>query len=206
MNALTLACLLSTATSMKLMVDLSHETDTHHANGTEKYVDPCPSSCGPDICADLRSPCDDFLVADDAFDFNAADMDWDAYTAAWVPYNDCWANNPNANPFDACYTTGEYGACLKAEKPAMMACFESAYGPMPTGDDMSAPPTDDTSAPTTDDMPAPPTDDMPAPPMDDMPAPDTLPPTVDPCEGSDDVDACHGAAMDALIGNTNMPN
>ena len=214
MNAFTLACLLGTATSLKIMVDLSEETETHHANGTEKWVDPCPSSCGPDICASLTSPCDEFNVNEADWDLDSADMDWEAYEAAWKPYNDCWTNNPDASPWDACYTTGEYGLCLKGEEETMKACLKEAYGPMPTGDwvnpdpalaDDMLPP--DNTAPPADDMPAPdmgaPADDMPAPdmgaPANDMPAPDMGAPTEDPCATSDDPDACYGAAMDDLM-------
>ena len=92
MNAFTLACLIGTVASIRVLVDLSDEgaggnstnsTDTNQ----DEYVNPCPSACGVDPCAVLQSPCDD--IQDD-----------DAYEA-------CWDTNPNANPWEACYAEGE---------------------------------------------------------------------------------------------------
>ena len=123
MNTLTLACLLGTAYSMRIMVDLSHEgssgngtNGTAHNTTEEAWVDPCPSSCGPDPCMDLVSPCDEFAPQ---WDENDPDAEQD-----WTLYDNCWETNENANPWDACYTEGEYGQCVVGEADARQRCYD----------------------------------------------------------------------------------
>ena len=113
MNALTLACLLGTAASMRVMVDLSGDGQAHNStnatNTTEEaWENPCPSSCGPDPCMDLVSPCDEFFP----------DMMLPEDEQDWEAFNSCWDTNPNANPWDACYKESGYGQCLDDEAAA----------------------------------------------------------------------------------------
>jgi hypothetical protein len=89
----------------------------------------------------------------------------------WEAYDDCWENNPDADPWAACYSEGEYGTCVEAEKEALEACYDEAYGPIDGGDDSSHPPTDY--------MPASPTDD--------------------PCADADDQDACIAEQADNIM-------
>jgi hypothetical protein len=112
MNALTLACLLGTVSSMKMMVDLSDEgsggNGTAHNTTEEAWTDPCPSGCGPDPCMDLVSPCDEL-----APEWNENDPDAEQ---DWTAYENCWETNEDADPWTACYATNsEYDTCMEAE-------------------------------------------------------------------------------------------
>ena len=93
MNALTLACLLGTAASMRVMVDLSAEGQARNSSNAtntteEAWEDPCPSSCGPDPCVDLVGPCDQYLP-----DFMAPEDEQN-----WDQFDKCWETNEDADP------------------------------------------------------------------------------------------------------------
>jgi len=89
---------------------------------------------------DLVSPCDALApewTEEMETDPNA-ELDWTAY-------ENCWETNADADPWEACYTEGEFGTCFTAANDAWQKCYDEEYGSEEGSDDGSDAGSDDGS-------------------------------------------------------------